>query len=90
MIAWECVSCGAEVKKEKSPEKCPICFASGPFDQIERRDPTEEEKQGTKKYEEVVTFLNKINDECTSKDSIESTDGQRLDKSKWGRLTHEE
>jgi len=59
MKAWTCEHCGADVKQEKEPETCPICFKRGCFDEITLPDPTEDDKMFTEKYEEAIDILEK-------------------------------
>jgi len=59
MIAWSCEHCSAEVKQDKEPEFCPICKKRGNWIKINYPDPTEQEKEFTKKYEEVIKTIEK-------------------------------
>jgi len=59
MKAWECEHCTAEIKQEKKPDSCPICFKRGHFTEIELPEPSEEEKKISEKYEEAIEILDK-------------------------------
>jgi len=84
MKAWECSNCGAEIKEEKSPQKCPLCHTAGPFSTIEIREPTKAEKEGTEKYEEIIEDLNTQEDGCDSIKKIDRIGGEKFDaKDQW-------
>lgn len=65
MIVWLCEKCGCELKQEEQPEKCPLCLREhGEFMKLERKDPDEEEKKSSKKYEEVIEKLDEYTENC--------------------------
>lgn len=74
MKAWSCEHCNAETKQDDLPEFCPICGKRGKFTGIELPEPSEEDKEITKKYDEVVKTIEKY-EEGTPPRSIKDAAG---------------
>ncbi|MBC8501116.1 MAG: hypothetical protein ISS25_04090 [Nanoarchaeota archaeon] len=70
MIIWLCDKCGCELKQEDKPDRCPLCMRrDAEFEKIEKKDPDIEEKESTKKYEEIVDELEKYSEDCEPEQS---------------------
>ncbi|MCF7866399.1 hypothetical protein K9L67_02310 [Candidatus Woesearchaeota archaeon] len=53
-----CNGCGAEIKKEKEPEHCPICHKKS-FSEREFPNPDKHDEYAKKKYDEALEILDK-------------------------------
>jgi len=65
MKVWLCDKCGCEIQGSKKPSACPLCQRNiSDFIEIEKKDPSKEDKEMTKKYEEVIDTLDKYTKDC--------------------------
>lgn len=62
MIVWICDECGCELKEKV--ESCPLCKRSNSFWEDEKSDPNNDDKEISKKYEEVIEGLEKYTEKC--------------------------
>jgi len=70
MIIWLCDKCGCKLKQEDEPDRCPLCMRKDvKFEKIEKKNPDIEEKESTKKYEEIVDKLEKYSEDCEPEQS---------------------
>ena len=75
MNIWICNHCHGEIPTEKTPKNCQLCgqtnrgFAKG-----EKKEPSKEEQEMTKKYKEVVRKLELYEEGTPPKSILEYTD----------------
>lgn len=66
MDIWACDKCGCEVPKIK-PTNCPLCNGDE-FAHYERDNPSKDDDEFSKKYEEIIEQLDKYTEDCEPED----------------------
>lgn len=62
MIAWLC-KCGSQIKQDKKPDECLLCKGHK-FKKISLPDPSKEDEENKKKYDEVIEKLDEYTENC--------------------------